>query len=150
MNLYENIKKEIINNMKEKHLSPEKSENYNNIIAVLMSVKSRGELMAKEQKTEINDEIMLKALNKEVKELQQTITSTPETSELHKASVSQYNAIIPYVPEKISGERLKHGIAEILVQNTFENFGQAMKHVTQVYKDTAEPKEMAQILKELL
>lgn len=150
MNLYENIKKEIINNMKEKRLSPEKSEYYNNIIAVFKSVKSRGELMAKEQKTEISDEIMLKALNKEVKELQQTITSTPETSELHKASVSQYNAIMPYVPEKISGERLKQGIAEILVQNTFENFGQAMKNVTQVYKNTAEPKEIAQILKELL
>ncbi|MGN0005022.1 MAG: GatB/YqeY domain-containing protein [Candidatus Gastranaerophilaceae bacterium] len=150
MSLYENIKIEIINGMKEKRLYPEKSAYYNDIIAVFKSVKSRGELIAKEQKTEIGDEVMLKALTKEVKELQQTIASTPESSELHQTSVAQYNAIKPYLPEKISGERLKQGIEEILVQNTFENFGQAMKYVTQVYKNTAEPKEIAQILKELL
>lgn len=150
MSLYENIKTEIVNGMKEKRLYPEKSASYNNIIAVFKSVKSRGELIAKEEKTEISDEIMLKALNKEVKELQQTIDSTPEVSELHQTSVAQYNAIKPYLPEKISGERLKQEIEEILVQNAFENFGQAMKYVTQVYKNTAEPKEIAQILKELL
>ena len=150
MHLYEDIKAEIIGNLKEKRLHPEEVDYYNAIISVFKSVKAKGELIAKERKVNVDNDIMFESIKKEIKELEQTINTTPENSKLHKTAMLQYNAIKKYAPTMISGERLKQGIEEILAQYNFDNFGQAMKFVMNEYKHNAEPKDIVQILKTLM
>ena len=149
MHLYEDIKAEIIGNMKEKRNNPEKAEYYNVIIAAFKSIKAKGEAIAKERKVEVNTDIMFEALLKEQKELKQTLDTTPDSSPLHATAAIQLEAINRYAPRKLSYEKLYTEIEDIVKTQHFKNFGEAMKYCREYFKFTADGKDISTILKDL-
>ena len=97
--LYETIIFNIKEAMKEKNTT---------LKDVLKQVQTKAQATAKENKVEITDEIVLEAINKEIKQLNQTLDSVkskPE-SELFKSTMEKINILKAYLPEQLSEEEI--------------------------------------------
>lgn len=101
--LYETIMSNIKDAMKEK----------NTILKdVLKQVQTKAQATAKESKTEITDEIVIDAINKELKQLNQTldaVKSKPE-SELFKSTMEKITILKEYLPEQMSEDEIANEI----------------------------------------
>ena len=117
---------------------------------VLKSVKNRAILMAKTAKTEVNDAFIFQAAKKEMKQLKETLSLIPDTSDLYKTTKRQIAVIEKYVPAQLSDDELRNRIKTIidtLPENA--NFGVKMKACVAELKDVADGNKISRIVKEI-
>lgn len=108
--LYETITSNIKEAMKEKNAT---------LKDVLKQVQAKAQATAKENKTEITDEIVINSINKELKQLNQTldaIKSKPE-SDLFKSTMEKIVILKEYLPEQLSEDDIAKEIRKIIFEN---------------------------------
>lgn len=108
--LYETIVCNIKNAMKEKNTT---------LKDVLKQVQIKAQATAKDNKVEITDEIVIDAINKELKQLNQTLTSIqskPE-SDLFRSTMEKINILKDYLPEQLSEDEIEDEIRKIISIN---------------------------------
>lgn len=109
---------------------------------VLKMVSSKAQMMAKETKSEVTDEIALNAIKKELKQLNQTRDSLNghEDSDLFKSTMNKIQILSEYLPEEMTKEAVEDKVAEILSKGEYPNFGAKMKAVMTELKGKADNK----------
>ena len=128
------IRAEIKEAMKEKNVA---------IKNVLKSALDKATLEAKEKKVEISDEIVINAINKEIKQLNQTIESVKERpeSDIYVESMKQ---------KELSKEEIEEEILKIVeIQNTTDR-GPLMKAIMSSLKGKADEKTINEIATKVL
>lgn len=86
---------------------------------VLKQVQAKAQAEAKENKCEITDEVVLNAISKELKQLNQTkdaIISKPE-SDLYKSTVLKIEILLTYLPTQLSEEECITEVKKIISEN---------------------------------
>lgn len=119
---------------------------------VLKSVKNTAIQIAKENKTEVNDEIVIKAIKKELKQLDQTIVALKgyEDTTLYKDSINKKEYIQKYLPKEMSDEELTVEIKKVLsTLSSDANFGLKMKAVMKELKNKADGNKIKNIINSL-
>lgn len=108
--LYETILNDIKAAMKNKNTT---------LKDVLKQVQSKAQAIAKEAKTEITDEITVEAINKELKQLNQTLDSIKSMSEsnLFKSTTEKIEMLKKYLPEPLTEEEIAREIRRIMHSN---------------------------------
>ena len=108
--LYETITSNIKDAMREKNST---------LKDVLKQVQAKAQATAKENKTEITDEIVINSINKELKQLNQTleaVKSKPE-SDLFKSTMEKITILKRYLPEQLSEDEIAKEIRRIKFEN---------------------------------
>lgn len=137
---------EEINNIIKRSLI-EKEENAK---IVFKSIKNTATAMAKEAKSDITDEIVQAATKKEMKQLKETLASTPEDSQLHKDTAIQMLFIKPFIPAEMSEEELTEKIKAIIATLPADaNFGIRMKACMTELKGVADGNKVKAIVQTL-
>lgn len=141
--LYETIIFNIKEAMKEKNTT---------LKDVLKQVQTKAQATAKENKVEITDEIVLEAINKEIKQLNQTLDSVkskPE-SELFKSTMEKITILKAYLPEQLSEEEIEKEIREILSENEGVNKGKLTGIVMKTLKGKADNVTIKKVLDRII
>ena len=109
---------------------------------VLKMVSSKAQMTAKEKKSNVTDEIVLNAIKKELKQLNQTKDSLKgyEDSDLFESTMNKIQILSNYLPEEMSKEEVENKVAEILSKGNYSNFGAKMKAVMAELKGKADNK----------
>ena len=129
--LYETIMSNIKDAMKEKNTT---------LKDVLKQVQTKAQATAKESKTEITDEIVIDAINKELKQLNQTldaVKSKPE-SELFKSTMEKITILKEYLPEQMSEDEIEKEIRKIMFENDGVSSGKLIGIVMKTLKGKAD------------
>lgn len=117
---------------------------------VLRSVKSRANLLAKENHCEINDELLVKALQKELKELSQALEGFKNNTDnnVYKDYTYRVSVLKEYMPSMMSEDEVREEVKRIL--NNLDNvpFGKKMQAVMGELKGKADGKLIQKIVKE--
>lgn len=117
---------------------------------VLRSVKSRANLLAKENHCEINDELLVKALQKELKELSQALEGFKNNTDnnVYKDYTYRVSVLKEYMPSMMSEDEVREEVKRIL--NSLDNvpFGKKMQAVMGELKGKADGKLIQKIVKE--
>lgn len=136
--LYETIMSNIKDAMKEKNTT---------LKDVLKQVQTKAQATAKENKTEITDEIVIDAINKELKQLNQTldaIKSKPE-SELFKSTMKKITILKAYLPEQMSEDDIAKEIQKIISENSGIPVGKLTGIVMKALKGKADNKTIKKV-----
>lgn len=106
------------------------------------------EKFPKEDMEEIPNDIMLDAIQKEVKQLNQTITALEnrQDTDLYKLSVVQLNILNEYLPRQMTREEIEKEVIDILSNGEYNNFGQKMKACMTKLKGRADSKIIKEII----
>ena len=131
--LYETIMSNIKDAMKEKNTT---------LKDVLKQVQTKAQATAKENKTEITDEIVIDAINKELKQLNQTldaVKSKPE-SDLFKSTMEKITILKAYLPAQLSEDEVNMEVQKILAENSSEPKGKLTGIVMKTLKGKADNK----------
>ena len=155
MSIINEIKQEIKMAMKEKNTIKKD---------VLKLILGKSEELAKEKiikekgdlsNIEISDEVVITALNKELKQLTQTKTILEENnkidSSLYKETILKLEIVKSYLPKQMTEEELTQKIEEIINSiGDKNNRGLIMKTVIQELKGKADGKLINQKVQEIL
>jgi len=155
MSIINEIKQEIKMAMKEKNTIKKD---------VLKLILGKSEELAKEKiikekgdlsNIEISDEVVITALNKELKQLTQTKTILEENnkidSSLYKETILKLEIVKSYLPKQMTEEELTQKIEEIINSiGDKNNRGLIMKTVMQELKGKADGKLINQKVQEIL
>lgn len=140
--LYETVMSNIKDAMKEK----------NTILKdVLKQVQTKAQATAKENKTEITDEIVIDAINKELKQLNQTldaVKSKPE-SDLFMSTMEKITILKAYLPEQMSEDEIANEIKQIISENTDVPIGKLTGIVMKSLKGKADNKVIKKVFDEI-
>lgn len=153
--LYSQIKEEIKTAMKNKDSTCKD---------VLKMVVDKAKAIVKEKnptgtEEDITDDIVLQAIRKEVKQLNQTKESLngKEDTELYISTTRKIDILSQYLPVQMTEEELKEFIERELIELTSVNVeispkikGMVMKNIMPELKGKADNKMIAQILDKLL
>lgn len=115
---------------------------------VLKQVQTKAQATAKEQKVDITDEIVINAINKELKQLNQTldsIKSQPE-SDLFKSTMEKINILKDYLPEQLSEEEIEAEIRKIMDMNAGTPVGKLTGIVMKALKGKADNVTIKKVL----
>lgn len=117
---------------------------------VLRSVKSRANLLAKESHCEINDELVVKAIQKEMKELSQALDSFKSNTDndVYKDYVYRVDVLKEYMPSMMSEDEIREEVKRILNSLGDVPFGKKMQAVMKELKGKADGKLIQKIVKE--
>lgn len=109
---------------------------------ILKMAVSKAQMIAKEMKCEITDDIMLDGIQKELKQLGQTKDSLKgrEDTDLYKSTVYKMEVLSVYLPEMISEEKVTEQVFLLLHKVGVNNKGVAMKIAMSELKGKAENK----------
>ena len=83
---------------------------------VLKQVQTKAQAEAKEKKVDLTDEIILNAISKELKQLNQTkdaVSSKPD-SDLYKSTVEKIKILQGYLPEQLSEDECLAEVGKLL------------------------------------
>ncbi len=120
---------------------------------VLRAIKSAATLSMKESHAEaITDDMVLTAVNKEIKQLKQTMASLAgkEDTDLYKSTEYRIKVLSEYLPKQLSEDEVKEEIKKILAALPADaKFGDKMREVMKVLKGKADGSLIQKILKEL-
>lgn len=117
---------------------------------VFKSIKASAASIAKENKIEITDEIVVKAIKKEIKMLDQTISTVEVGSPLYWDSITQKDFITDYLPKELTDEELEiivRGVLMVLPKGA--NFGMKMKACIQEIGGKADNKRIKQTIEKV-
>lgn len=98
---------------------------------VLKAVVDKAKLAAKEQKIDVTNDIVISAIQKELKQQRQTIESIKEQTEhpLFKSTSYRISILESFLPKMMSREEVEQRAKEILGTGEYSNFGAKMKAV---------------------
>lgn len=126
---------------------------------VLKMVISKAQMMAKEQKCEVTDDLMIQAINKEMKQLQQTKDSLKgkEDSTLYVSTIHKMNILENYIPTQMTESEIREYVESELIELTSVNVtislkikGMLMKNIMPKLKGKADGKQINKIVEEML
>ena len=142
--LYTKIKYEIKTAMKEKNVVKRD---------VLKMVIDKARAIEKEQNPnklseDVSDDIMMKAIQKELKQLRQTqdALKDKEESNLYKETELEITILSEYLPKQMNKEEVEKAVAVILSTENFPNFGAKMKAVISQLKGKADNKLIIEVV----
>ena len=120
---------------------------------VLKMVDNKAKLAAKELNPaaateDITDEIVLQAVRKELKQLNQTKDALKgkEDTDLYKETEQKILTLNEYLPQMMSKEEVMEVVAQILSKGEFANFGQKMGACMKELRGKAD----SQVIKEVV
>ena len=114
------------------------------------NVKTKALAIAKDEKSEVTEDVCMQALKSELKQLEQTLASVPEDSALAAESKLNIAILQFWLPKQLTDEELEQrikGIVMVMPEGT--PFGFMMKECMKELKDVADGKRISKILKEL-
>lgn len=129
--MFKKIQDEIKSAMRDKDIDKK---------GVLKMVSSKAQMIAKEKKSDVTDEIVSNAIKKELKQLNQTKDSLKgyEDSDLFKSTMNKIQILSGYLPKEMNKEEVEAKVAEILSKVDYPNFGAKMKAVMAELKGKAD------------
>lgn len=137
--IYETILNDIKTAMKEK--DTDKKD-------VLKQVQIKVQADSKENKKEITDEMVLSAITKELKQLNQTkeaIASKPDTP-LYQSTNYKIGILGTYLPEQMSVEEIKAEITKLMIDNPNVTGGKLTGLVMKALKGKADNKTIKECI----
>lgn len=98
----------------------------------------------------IPDDIIIQAVNKEMKQLNQTkdILKGKEDTELYQTTVEKISILEGYLPKMMTREEVEKAVAIILSAEEYPNFGMKMKAVMAELKGKADNKIIKEVVQE--
>ena len=144
--MVEKLKQDMIEAMKNK----EKER-----LTVIRMVKAAMDQEHIDRKREINDELLIDVVNKQIKMRKDSITEFEKggRNDLVEKTQSEIELLMTYLPEQLSLEDVKSIIDEIFAEVKPEgqkDMGKVMKEATAKLKGKADMKEVSNIIKEKL
>lgn len=144
--MVEKLKQDMIEAMKNK----EKER-----LTVIRMVKASMDQEHIDRKREINDELLIDVVNKQIKMRKDSISEFEKggRSDLIEKTQSEIDMLMVYLPEQLSGEEVAKVIDEIFAEVKPEgqrDMGKVMKEATAKLKGRADMKEVSSIIKEKL
>ena len=144
--MVEKLKQDMIEAMKNK----EKDR-----LTVIRMVKASMDQEHIDRKREINDELLIDVVNKQIKMRKDSIVEFEKggRSDLVEKTQSEIDLLLNYLPEQLSGEEVYKIIDEIFSEIKPEgqkDMGKVMKEATAKLKGKADMKEVSNIIKEKL
>ena len=117
----------------------------------LRNVLGKAQEMAKEKKCDANaipDDMIIGAVQKEVKQLNQTINNLKgcEDTNLYKVSELQIEILKDYLPKQMDQKEVEEAVAWILGDKEYKNFGEKMKYVMKELNGKADSKLIRQVV----
>lgn len=141
-NMHSKIKNDIKEAMKSK--DSVKRDCLKNVLG-----KAQGAVKANNADTDmISDDVIFSAVQKEVKQLNQTINSLKgcEDTDLYKVSEQQLNILGDYLPKQMSQKEIEEAVAWILGDNPPSDFGKRMKYVMKELNGKADNKLIRKVV----
>ena len=144
--MVEKLKQDMVEAMKNK----EKDR-----LTVIRMVKAAMDQEHIDRKKEINDELLIDVVNKQIKMRKDSITEFEKggRSDLVEKTQSEVDMLMAYLPEQLSDEEVVKIIDEIFAEVKPEgqkDMGKVMKEATAKLKGKADMKEVSNIIKEKL
>ena len=124
-------------------------------LAVIRMVKAALKQEQIDHKKEINDELLIDVVNKQIKMRKDSITEFEKggRQDLIDATQSEIDILVKYLPEQLSPEEVEKIINEIFEEVKPEgqkDMGKVMKEAQAKLKGKADMKEVSSIIKEKL
>ena len=144
--MVEKLKQDMVEAMKNK----EKER-----LTVIRMVKAAMDQEHIDRKKEINDELLIDVVNKQIKMRKDSIAEFEKggRSDLVDKTQSEIELLMTYLPEQLSIEEVRSIIEEIFAEVKPEGqreMGKVMKEATAQLKGKADMKEVSNIIKEKL
>ena len=144
--MVEKLKQDMVDAMKNK----EKER-----LTVIRMVKAAMDQEHIDRKREINDELLIDVVNKQIKMRKDSIAEFDKAgrSDLSEKTQSEVDILMSYLPEQLSSEEVVKIIDEIFNEVKPEgqrDMGKVMKEATAKLKGKADMKEVSNIIKEKL
>jgi uncharacterized protein YqeY len=144
--MVEKLKQDMIEAMKNK----EKEK-----LTVIRMVKAAMDQEHIDRKREINDELLIDVVNKQIKMRKDSIAEFDKAgrSDLSEKTQAEVDILMAYLPEQLSSEEVEKIIDEIFAEVKPEgqkDMGKVMKEATAKLKGKADMKEVSNIIKEKL
>ena len=144
--MYEKIKSEIVNAMKEKDTLK---------LQTLRGIKGDADMEHINKKVEINDELMINVLSRGIKTRKESIAEFEKggRNDLIEKTNQEIELLQTFLPKQLSSEEVEKIIEDVFkkVNPTSEKeMGLIMKEVTPLVKGKADMKEVSNIIKEKL
>ena len=144
--MVEKLKQDMIDAMKNK----EKER-----LTVIRMVKAAMDQEHIDRKREINDELLIDVVNKQIKMRKDSIAEFDKAgrTDLSEKTQSEVEILMAYLPEQLSLEEVSKIIDEIFDEVKPEgqkDMGKVMKEATTKLKGKADMKEVSKIIKEKL
>ena len=144
--MVEKLEKDMIEAMKAK----EKER-----LTVIRAVKAALKQEQIDHKKEINDDLLIDVVNKQIKMRKDTITKFEKSArqDLIDKTQREIDILMNYLPEQLSGEEVLKAIDEIFAEvkpESQKDMGKVMKEANQKLKGKADMKEVSTIIREKL
>ena len=144
--MVEKLKQDMVEAMKNK----EKER-----LTVIRMVKAAMDQEHIDRKREINDELLIDVVNKQIKMRKDSIVEFDKAgrTDLSEKTQSEVDMLMAYLPEQLSSEEVVKIIDEIFAEVKPEgqkDMGKVMKEATAKLKGKADMKEVSNIIKEKL
>ncbi|MBQ3511307.1 MAG: GatB/YqeY domain-containing protein [Bacilli bacterium] len=144
--MVEKLKQDMVEAMKNK----EKER-----LTVIRMVKAAMDQEHIDRKREINDELLIDVVNKQIKMRKDSIAEFDKAgrTDLSEKTQSEVDMLMAYLPEQLSSEEVVKIIDEIFAEVKPEgqkDMGKVMKEATAKLKGKADMKEVSNIIKEKL
>ena len=144
--MYEKIKSEIVNAMKEKDTLK---------LQTLRGIKGDADMEHINNKVEINDELMINVLSRGIKTRKESIAEFEKggRNDLIEKTNQEIELLQTFLPKQLSSEEVEKIIEDVFkkVNPTSEKeMGLIMKEVTPLVKGKADMKEVSTIIKDKL
>ena len=144
--MVEKLKQDMVEAMKNK----EKER-----LTVIRMVKAAMDQEHIDRKREINDELLIDVVNKQIKMRKDSIAEFDKAgrADLSEKTQSEVDILMAYLPEQLSTEEVSKIIDEIFEEVKPEgqkDMGKVMKEATAKLKGKADMKEVSNIIKEKL
>ena len=144
--MVEKLKQDMVEAMKNK----EKER-----LTVIRMVKAAMDQEHIDRKREINDELLIDVVNKQIKMRKDSIAEFDKAgrNDLSEKTQSEIDILMAYLPEQLSLEEVSKIIDEIFAEVKPEgqkDMGKVMKEATAKLKGKADMKEVSNIIKEKL
>lgn len=144
--MVEQLEKDMIEAMKNK----EKEK-----LTVIRMVKASLKQEQIDHKKEINDDLLIDVVNKQIKMRKDSITEFEKggREDLVEQTQSEIDILMKYLPEQLSNEEVNKVIDEIFTEvkpESQKDMGKVMKIATERLKGKADMKEVSTIIKDKL
>ena len=146
MNLYEKMQNDMIQAMKDKDKET---------LAVLRMVKGAIQLEHINSKKEINDELFIDVLSKQIKQRNESIEefNKAKREDLSTKVSSEIQILKKYLPEQLTEEEIGKIMDEVFDKvspTSPKDMGAIMKEITPLLKGKADMKQVSTMIKERL
>lgn len=144
--MYDKIKSEIVNAMKEKDTLK---------LQTLRGIKGDADMEHINKKVEINDELMINVLSRGIKTRKESILEFEKgnRTDLIEKTNEEITLLQSFLPKQLDSDELNKIIDEVFKKvnpQSEKDMGSIMKEVTPLVKGKADMKEVSNIIKEKL